>query len=67
MPVAAKGKIQIPINLWSKNLNLSFPWKTNFKEVNKVSGCLYEGPVFEGVYGLTKIDELERLFNFLIM
>ena len=22
---------------------------------------------FEGVYGLTKIDELERLFNFLIM
>ena len=43
---------------------MSLPWKTSFKEVNRVSGCLYEGPVFEGVYGLTKIDELDRLFNF---
>ena len=64
IPVAANGKTQIPINLWSKNLSWSFPWKTNFNEVNNVSGCLYDGPFVVGVYGFTKTEEFEILFSF---
>ena len=66
IPVAAKGKTQIPINRWSKNLNWSFPWKTNFNEVNNVSGCLYDGALVEGVYGLTNTEELAILLSFFI-
>ena len=36
IPVAAKGKTQIPINRWSKNLSWSLPWKTNFNEVKLI-------------------------------
>ena len=66
IPVRAIGKTQIPINLWSKNLKWSSPLKTFLKEVNSVSGCLYDGPYLEGEYGLTKVDEEENFENFLI-
>ena len=66
IPVMAIGNTQIPINLWSKNLKWSLPLKTLFKEVNSVSGCLYDGPYSEGEYGLTKADDEENFANLLI-
>ena len=66
IPVMAIGKTQIPINLWSKNLKWSLPLKTFLKEVNSVSGFLYDGPFSEGEYGLTKADEEENFANFLM-
>ena len=65
IPVMAIGKTQIPINLWSKNLKWSLPLKTLRKDVNKVSGCLYDGTFLEGEYGLTKVDEEENFAIFL--
>ena len=38
--------------------------KTNFNEVNNVSGCLYDGPLVVGVYGFTNTEEFEILFSF---
>ena len=66
IPVRAIGKTQIPINLWSKNLKWSSPLKTFLIAVNRVSGCLYDGPFSEGEYGLTKADEEENFANFLM-
>ena len=66
IPVRAIGKTQIPINLWSKNLKWSSPLKTLLKAVNSVSGCLYDGPLSEDEYGLTKADDDENFANFLM-
>ena len=66
IPVRAIGKTQIPINLWSKNLKWSSPLKTLFKAVNRVSGCLYDGPFSEGEYGFIKAEAEENFANLLM-